>query len=496
MRKLIAASVALLVVSLGSRAIAQTSSGLFPRSTVPPPGSASSPSAAGSTGSGVSPYPTTTNSPPASLPPAATFGATGAPASTSPGTGANQWRMPGSTASTAPATSPATAIPSAPTAAPLSNMPAAGPPVAVGSAPPSGPIEPLRTISNPPRRHIASVTQGPATLPNEQGQVWREYDITPYTVRATNTNRPEQAIVDWILRDTGYEAWHSEPLGILCANRRSLKVYHTPEVQAAVADVVDRFVSSEADSQTFGLRIVSIGSPNWRAKAHPILRPIAVQTQGIQAWLLQREDAALLIAELRKRIDFREQGSPHLVINNGQSAIVTSMRPRTYVRDIIPKPQAWPNYEPEYAQFEEGFSLEFNPLLSLDGRSIDAVIKCNIDQLEKLIAVTLDVSSPAAPRQRAQLEVPQAICCRLHERFRWPSDQVLLVGLGMVASPAPNDSHPLLKGLPLVSEPLRSDLLVFIENKGRLAPSVATPPGTPSVPQTTLRDPRNTRGRY
>ena len=55
---------------------------------------------------------------------------------------------------------------------------------------------------------------GPATLPNAQGQVWREYDISPYTVRVTSTNRPEQAIVDWVLRETGYEARHAEPLGI------------------------------------------------------------------------------------------------------------------------------------------------------------------------------------------------------------------------------------------------------------------------------------------
>ena len=37
-------------------------------------------------------------------------------------------------------------------------------------------------------------------------KVWREYDITPYTLRVTSTNRPEQAIIDWILRETGYEA--------------------------------------------------------------------------------------------------------------------------------------------------------------------------------------------------------------------------------------------------------------------------------------------------
>ena len=30
-----------------------------------------------------------------------------------------------------------------------------------------------------------------------------------------STSRPEQAIIDWILRDTGYEIWHSEPVCLL-----------------------------------------------------------------------------------------------------------------------------------------------------------------------------------------------------------------------------------------------------------------------------------------
>src|SRR3972149_2382811 len=42
-----------------------------------------------------------------------------------------------------------------------------------------------------PRRPISRVTAGSGTLPNEQGQLYREYDISPYTLRVTRTNRPE-----------------------------------------------------------------------------------------------------------------------------------------------------------------------------------------------------------------------------------------------------------------------------------------------------------------
>ena len=56
-----------------------------------------------------------------------------------------------------------------------------------------------------------------ASCPMTRVRSGGDYDITPYTLRVTGTNQPEQAIVDWILRETGYETWHSEPLGLLCA---------------------------------------------------------------------------------------------------------------------------------------------------------------------------------------------------------------------------------------------------------------------------------------
>lgn len=352
------------------------------------------------------------------------------------------------------------------------------------------PLEPLKPLAASPRKPLTRVTQSGVTLPNEAGQVWREYDLSPYTVRVTSTNKPEQAIVDWILRETGYEAWHSEPLGILSANSRSLKVYHTPEMQALVSDVVDRFVNSEAESQAFELRVVTVGSPSWRVKGHEMMRPVAVQTQGIQAWLMQRQDAALLLAELRKRMDFREHSSPHLVVNNGQSTTVPVTRSRTYIRDIILQPQAWPAFQQEMGQFDEGFSLELNPLLAIDGRTVDAVIKCNIDQLEKLVPVMLEVPTPTAPRQRTKVDVPQVTQFRLHERFRWPVDQVLVVGLGVVATPVPAEPNQFLASIPLMNAPPRADLLVFVENKGKLLPSAM--PATATVP----RDLGKYRGRY
>lgn len=371
-----------------------------------------------------------------------------------------------------------------PAAAPINNagLPAWRPPsaaaVPVGAAPAAAAI-PAQPAG--PRTPIAKVTSGNGALPNDAGQVWREYDITPYTLRVTTTARPEQAIVDWILRETGYEAWHSEPLGILSANGRTLRVYHTPQMQDTVSEIVDRFVNSEAETQSFGMRLVTLSNPNWRSKLHRALRPIPVQSQGVQAWVLSKEDAALVIAELQKRSDFREHSSPHLLVQNGQSTVISANRPKNYIKDVAITAQ-WPGFAPEFAVMEEGFSLEFKPLLSLDGGTIDGVVKCNIDQIEKMISVPIDVPTQQSPRQKTEIQIPRTNSHRFAEKFHWPKDMVLVIGFGVVPTPTPTESTGVK--IPLVSPPDHADLLVLIENRGavRAIPAAAGAPAVTNVP--------------
>ena len=336
---------------------------------------------------------------------------------------------------------------------------------------------PSPSVSTPGHAAIVRVTSGSGILPNQHGQVWREYDISPYSVRVTATNRPEQAIVDWILRETGYEIWHSEPLGILNATPRTLRVYHTPQVQAVVAEIVDRFVNTETESYGFGLRMITVDGPSWRSKPQlqRLLAPVPVQTPGTQAWLLEKEGVALLLAELRRRSDFREHTSPNLLVANGQSTVIQAKQGRSYVRNLVPRPDVWPGYQPETGLVDEGFALELNPLLSLDGRMIDATLKCDIDQLEKLIPVMIDVPTPAAPRQQVKIEVPQMSHFRFHERFRWPTEQVILVSMGVIPAPVPGEGKSLVPGVPLPwAGPPRAELLILVECKGRGALSPRT----------------------
>ena len=324
---------------------------------------------------------------------------------------------------------------------------------------------PLRAVSD---RRVIRVANSIGSLPDEHGQLWREYDISPYTRRVTSTKRPERAVIDWILRETGYETWHSETVAVLSADKNRLRVYHTPETQQVVAEMVERFTSSENDSHAFSLRVMTIDNPNWRARAHRVLRPIPVQSQGIQAWLLQKEEAALLMSELSKRSDFREHSAPNVLVGNGQSYVLSRTRAKNYMQNVHLRPGAWPGFEAQPGQIDEGLSLEFSPLVTVDGANVDAVIKCHIDQVERLLPVVVEVPTSVAPRQRTKIEVPQVSQCRVQERFRWPVEQVLLIGFGMTPTPHPAEARRLRLGLSPPPPP-RTDVLVMIECKGRHA---------------------------
>ena len=155
-----------------------------------------------------------------------------------------------------------------------------------------------------------------------------------------------------------------------------------------------------------------------------------------------------------------------MLVNNGQSKQISATQTRNYLKDVILKADPWPGFEPQMAQFDEGFKLEFNPLLSLDGRVVDAVLKCEVDQVEKMVPVMIDVPTSVAPRQRQQIEVPQPISSRMHERFRWPADQILLVSLGVGPAPVPTPQGTLK--VPLLSSTGRADMLLFVESRGKV----------------------------
>lgn len=321
---------------------------------------------------------------------------------------------------------------------------------------------------------ITRVTKSMTQLPNDAGQVWREYDITPYTNQMTGTTDPQQAILDWVLRETGTEMWFGQPLGILNADKNQLRVYHTPEIQNIVHKIVDRFVNTRGQVQNLEVSLVTVGKPNWRSTAYPVLQPIEVQSPGVEAWMISKENAALLRSSLARRSDFKDQGTGRISHNDGQAVVLRNTQPVQFVRNFRWTANQIPPYQPLVTTIDEGYTLEISSLTSLDGNTIEAAIECHVDQVEKLNTVKVEVpGSVGATTDKISLQIPQVVSWRLKERFRWQNDQVLLLSCGVVANPAPQTSLPTNLSLPsfLGGNRQRADALLFVDYRGPDVPN-------------------------
>ena len=314
---------------------------------------------------------------------------------------------------------------------------------------------------------ITRVTSRLDKLPNSAGQVWREYDISPYTSKVSNNEKPQQAILDWVLRETGTEMWFNEPLGILNANKNHLYVYHTPEIQNVVKQIVDRFVRTRAQLQRIDVNLVTVTNPNWRAQSYTMLQPIDVRSPGIEAWMVSKENAAILQGQLSRRADAKQHSGGTLTNHDGQTFVLEKTRPVQFVRNLRWVPNQIPNYQPLMTNINEGYTLAISCLSALDNNTIEATIKCDVDQVEKLNTVKVNLPGAAGKLEQMNLQVPQLVSWRLHERFRWPNDQVLLLSCGIVANPEPDSSGGGGLRFPGFNpKSKRADALLFIEYRG------------------------------
>jgi hypothetical protein len=342
-------------------------------------------------------------------------------------------------------------------------------------------------------------------LPTSAGQYWMEYDLRPYTQSLKNVDRPQQSIVDWIIRDTGTDVWFGEPTGILSADRTTLRVYHNEGMQQVVKQVYERFVNGPMEPQLFSLRIITIANPNWRQRALAWMRSVEVDSPGIHGWLLSKENSAMLMSMLRSRTDVRETPLPDLPLVNGQSHNIDQLRSRNYVREYTRQEQPYPAYVPVNKELQEGYRLQLSPLMSTDLRTLDVALKCSIDQVEKLNQVSVDLPTATGGMQSAVINVPQMASWRLQERFRWPSDQVLVLSCGVIAAPTQANEGTLLNtgngnGLFGLGRLLpnqagaRADALLVIEYRGPAGSSATTntSAGTIAAPPS----PSLSRGRY
>ena len=323
-------------------------------------------------------------------------------------------------------------------------------------------------------RH-AKIQHGSPSLPNTHGQIWCEYDISPYTKsdEVATTAEPQQVIVDWIIDHTGAKAWHGEPLGILSANADKLYVYHTPKMQQEVAKIVDRFVNPHVNDDAYTFRVISLNNPSWLAKGHEFMTPITINTAGVQGWLMEKEYYTRLISDISSKPEYKELGSSQLMIGNGRQHLVNASIPRKYTRNVLPDPKTWPGYTTEMSVIHEGYKICMTPLSGIDGETAELLIKCDMSQVEKMYPVILSVPSPTGARQRVTVESPQVAQFHLDEKIDWPKGKVLLLDFGTVPIPGAAKYNDNGKLIPDISRKLagnstvRGNILLIVECKTR-----------------------------
>ncbi len=139
--------------------------------------------------------------------------------------------LPSGSASNAAIPSTAPAIPS--TGPSIQSPPPATP--ALQNPPPASPSLDNRQPSRP--TVLAPKLVPDVKLPTNAGQYWVEYDIRAYTDTVKNMERPQQVLIDWILRETGTDSWFGEVTGVITADKSTLRVYHTQSMHTRIAQL-------------------------------------------------------------------------------------------------------------------------------------------------------------------------------------------------------------------------------------------------------------------
>jgi len=338
------------------------------------------------------------------------------------------------------------------------------------------------------KRDVSPIGSNGGKLDTSHGQIWREYDIRSFTNRLRDQESPEQSVVDWILRETGTNTWFGAVQSVLSADRNRIVVYHTPDVQDLIEQTVARFLDTRSEANEIAVRLVTVNKPDWRVRAQAILTPVKTQTPGIEAWLISRENAALLLHDLSTRTDYREHNTPNLTIYSGQTHTLKATRPRVFSAGYDPLSSALPSSNTNV--LDEGFILQISPLVGNDGQTIEAVIKCSVDQVERFTSLQNNTVDQFGLHRQSQIQVPQISSWRLHERFSWPKDEVLLVSRGLVALPERTTKWNESVRKVLNNGGQRGNALLFLESRSEVDSKTRNPR---TASQT---DSANYRGRY
>ncbi len=275
------------------------------------------------------------------------------------------------------------------------------------------------------------------SLPNQNGQFWIVYDITPFTERFSSTTEPQKSIVEWIRFDSGKDFWHKEPFCILSASRERLYVYHNADVQQYVSNVVDRFIDPTKSVFTCSIRVVAVQSPEWRLRAIQYLTPASLRLEGngvdAQGWIVERDHLKKIIGDLEKRSDYLELNDSGSKVPNGNTFGWAAAAPRkTLARDYRIDLEATSGYRADVSSIDEGYRVEATPLLSIGGETLEVTFRYNATVVERTKTFGMRVPTTTSPRQQLEVERPHIVSCDVCGKISFPRTKSFIVDLGMV----------------------------------------------------------------
>ncbi len=274
-------------------------------------------------------------------------------------------------------------------------------------------------------------------LPKSDGQFWAMYDVAPYSERFPNLGSPQNAIVDWVMFDAGDDFWRREPFSAFSASRDRLYVYHNEAVQRYVSNVVDRFLDPTRRNVSFSIRVVAVKTPDWRSRVAQSLTPLrpTVVGNGVdpQGWLVEKADLEKVYAEIKKRSDFVLLNSARGVVPNAERFGLASVAPkRELTRDVRLDSSAPAGYVSDVAAVDEGFRFEATPLLSVNGETVETLVRYRATVVEKTATFGLRVPTETAPRQRLEVERPSIVSCDVRAKLAFPRTKGAILDFGAV----------------------------------------------------------------
>ena len=288
----------------------------------------------------------------------------------------------------------------------------------------------VQCYSQEPKRDSDDTAQFLSARAPGGRQLWREYNLNAYTSRQNSAARPEQAVVDWIIRQTGEDAWHGEDVAVLSAGRGKLRVFHVPDVQDQVTEIVDRFVRPVQWQVAMKFELLACTDLNWRSGLVHLMKPVVGGQEGQQIWVMAPEDAALVRERLRRGGQARVIRQQSVAASNGQSATIEAGQPVSYVSGLQLAGGAFTAYNPVIGRLDEGIKLHVTPLWTADGRAVEARFLLATRAVRKL-----HTAQSAAPlntgNQNTTVQVPEVSATALDQTLRWPTSQVLVISAGV-----------------------------------------------------------------